>query len=176
MWAFAPGAEQKLNEHIVRSSKNNVDQLVASGYSPVVAEITMQQTIAWRSMHSQGRPLFSLMMNHLGDDLDRFTIREAEFACNSIVAFNFGDGHLHNETLITAIQKRCHFAPGEFIVAWIESQAINKSYLEYKVIDAAVGVIERGTFEIDDAMEQQPWLPNGPISFNVTWTRPAIPA
>ena len=173
MWAFAPGTEQKLNDHIVRSSKNNVDQLLASGYDPVVAEITMQQTIGWRSLHSQGRPLFSLMMNHLGDDINRFTIREAEFACNSIVAFNFGDGHLHDESLITAIQKRCNFAPGEFIVAWIESQPIHKSYLEYKVIDAAIGVIERGTYEISDAVAEQPWLPNGPIPFNVTWTRPA---
>jgi len=82
MWAFAPGAEEKLNTHIVRPSKNNVDQLKAT-YPPVIAEITMQQTIGWRSLHSQGRALFSLMMNHLGDNLDRYTIREAEFACNS---------------------------------------------------------------------------------------------
>lgn len=176
MWAFAPGCEQKLNEHIVRSSLNQVDQLALT-YPREIAEITMQQTIGWRSLHSQGRALFSLMMNHLGDDLDRYTVREAEFACNSIVAFNFGDGHLHghlrNHHLIDAIQRRCNFAPGEFVIAWIESQPIHRQRQEYAVIDVALGVIERGSFSVKDAVNEQPWLPNGPIPFKVDWTRPA---
>jgi hypothetical protein len=40
-----------------------------------------------------------------------------------------------------------------------------------KVIDAALGVLERGTWNVADAVKQQPWLPNGPIPLNVTWTR-----
>ena len=116
LWAFAPGAENKLNA-LDRSSANQVDQLLALGYSPAVAEITMQQTIAWRSMHSQGRGLFSLLIRHV-PEIDRWTVREAEFACNSILGFNFGDGHLHNEDMIQALQRRCGFEPGEFIVAW----------------------------------------------------------
>ena len=130
----------------------------------------MHQLLGWRSMHSQGRALFSLMMRHLGDDIDTYDLREAEFSCNSIAAFNFGDGHLHNEHLIAAIQRRCNFAPGEFIVAWIESQPIHRGIQEYKVIDAALGVIERGTYKVADAVAEQPWLPNGPIPFDVQWT------
>ena len=41
----------------------------------------------------------------------------------------------------------------------------------YKVIDAALGVIERGTWKVADAVDEQPWLPNGPIPLKVTWTR-----
>ncbi|MEH0635179.1 DUF3556 domain-containing protein [Streptomyces bottropensis] len=41
----------------------------------------------------------------------------------------------------------------------------------YQVIDAALGVIERGTWKVADAVEEQPWLPNGPIPLDVTWTR-----
>jgi Transmembrane protein of unknown function (DUF3556) len=41
-----------------------------------------------------------------------------------------------------------------------------------KVIDAALGVLERGTWNVADAVKQQPWLPNGPIPLNLTWTRP----
>ena len=130
----------------------------------------MHQLLGWRSLHSQGRALFSLMMNHLGDDIDTYTLREGEFSCNSIVAFNFGDGHLHDDKLIAAIQRRCNFAPGEFLVVWIESQPIHKNYQEYQVIDAALGVIERGTYKVADAINEQPWLPNGPIPVNVTWT------
>jgi hypothetical protein len=103
-------------------------------------------------------------------------VREAEFACNSILGFNFGDGHLHNEDMIQALQRRCRFEPGEFIVAWVESQPIHRGTQEYKVIDAALGVIERGTWNVADAVREQPWLPNGPIRTTVTWTLPAQPS
>jgi hypothetical protein len=169
LWAFAPGAEEKLNTLPHRPTKNQVDQLQAMGYPPEVAEITMQQTIAWRSMHSQGRGLFSVLMKNL-PDLDRRTVREAEFACNSLIGFNFGDGHLHNIDLINAVQSRVGFAPGEWIVVWVESQAIHRKVQHYQVIDAALGVIERGTWKVSDAVREHPWLPNGPIPLDVTWT------
>ncbi|MEU4650664.1 DUF3556 domain-containing protein [Nocardia fluminea] len=170
LWAFAPGAEAKLNTIAHRPADNQVDQLLAMGYPPAVAEITMQQTIAWRSMHSQGRGLFSLLYKHL-PDIDRWTVREAEFACNSLIGFNFGDGHLHNLDLIDAVQARVGFAPGEWIVVWVESQPVHKSTQRYMVVDAALGVIERGTWEVADAVEALPWLPDGPIAHTVTWRR-----
>ena len=126
LWAFKPGAEAKLDA-LTRPARNQVDQLQAMGYEPAIAEITMQQTIGWRSLHSQGRGLFSLLISRL-PDIEERTVREAEFACNSILGFNFGDGHFHNAPLIAAIQKRCKFEPGEFIVAWVESQPIHKPH------------------------------------------------
>lgn len=171
LWAFAPGAEDKLDQ-IVRPTRNQVRQLEAMGYPPAVAEITMQQTIAWRSMHSQGRGLFSLLIRNV-PDIDRWTVREGEFACNSILGFNFGDGHLHDASLIAAIQRRCNFEPGEFVVAWVESQPIHRKTQSYKLIDAALGVIETGTWNVDDAVSAQPWLPDGPIPMSVTWRRRA---
>ncbi|MER5226725.1 DUF3556 domain-containing protein [Streptomyces flaveus] len=170
LWVFAPDAEQKLNSLPHRPTTNQVDQLQAMGYPAAVAEITMQQTIAWRSMHSQGRGLFSVLMKNL-PDLDQRTVREAEFACNSLIGFNFGDGHLHNIDLVNAVQSRVGFAPGEWIVVWVESQAIHRKVQHYQVIDAALGVIERGTWKVADAVKEQPWLPNGPIPLDVTWTR-----
>lgn len=167
LWTFTPGAEQKLDA-VIRPTKNQVEQLQQMGYPFEVAEITMQQTIAWRSMHSQGRGLFSVLYSAL-PDLETRTVREAEFACNSVIGFNFGDGHLHNEDLIRALQARCHFEPGEFVVAWVESQPIHKGTQEYKVIDAALGVIERGSWKVKDAVQAQPWLPDGPIPLTVTW-------
>lgn len=169
LWVFAPGAEEKLNSLPHRPTKNQVDQLQAMGYPPAVAEITMQQTIAWRSMHSQGRGLFSVLLKNV-PDLDRRTVREAEFGCNSLIGFNFGDGHLHHIDLIDAVQSRVGFAPGEWIVVWVESQPIHRAVQHYQVIDAALGVIERGTWKVADAVEEQPWLPNGPIPLDVTWT------
>ena len=167
LWTFTPGAEAKLDA-LVRPTRNQVDQLQQLGYPAVAAEITMQQTIAWRSMHSQGRGLFSLAYRTL-PDIDSRTIREGEFACNSVIGFNFGDGHLHNNDLIRAIQRRCQFKPGEFIVFWVESQPVGKATQAYQIIDAALGVVERGTWRVKDAVREQPWLPNGPIPVNVEW-------
>ncbi|AOW94008.1 hypothetical protein BFN03_18705 [Rhodococcus sp. WMMA185] len=168
-WAFAPGAEEKLDLFIPRPAPLTRTQLLAT-HTPEEADVVMHQLLSFRSMHSQGRALFSLMMRHLGEDIDIYSVREAEFSCNSLVAFNFGDGHFHNEHLITAIQRRCNFAPGEFIIAQIESQPLHKGVQEYKMIDAALGVIERGTYRVADAVAEQPWLPNGPIPFDVLWT------
>ncbi len=170
MWAFAPGAEAKL-DNIVRGAGNTVDQ-VATMYPPPVAEMLLTMPIAWRSLHSQGPALLSMMVKHLGDDVDTYSFREAEFACNTIVGFNFGDGHFHDEQLIDAIQQRCHFEPGEFLVAWVESQPIHKDCQQYKVIDAALGIIERGSYKVADTVDELPWLPNGPIPLQVAWTRP----
>lgn len=123
-------------------------------------------------MHSQGRGLFSVLVKNL-PDIDTRTVREAELVCNSLIGFNFGDGHLHNEDMIAAVQDEAQFAPGELVVVWVESQAIGSKVQHYKVIDAALGVTERGTWKVTDAVAEQPWLPNGPIPLQVAWTRRA---
>jgi uncharacterized membrane protein YkgB len=168
VWAFAPGAEAKLNK-VTRSAKNQVDQFIDFGYEPQWAEVTMNQVLSWRTLHSQGRGLFSVLLKNL-PDIDKRTVREAEFICNTLIGFNFGDGHLHNEDLVAAVQKEAAFEPGELIVVWVESQPWASKLQQYKVIDAALGVIERGTWKVADAVEEQPWLPNGPIPLQVTWS------
>ncbi|WP_454792867.1 DUF3556 domain-containing protein [Mycolicibacterium lutetiense] len=174
IWTFTPGAEQKLNR-VTRSSPNTVDQYIKFGWEPLVAEVFTQQVTAWRALHSQGRGLYSVLLKSL-PDIDTRTVREGEMSCNTIIGFNFGDGHLHNEDLIAAIQTEAQFEPGEFVVAWVESQPIHKKTQEYKVIDAALGVIERGTWNVEDLVNEQPWLPNGPIPLNVTWQRAGVRA
>src|SRR5260370_24045905 len=125
VWAFAPGAEAKL-DRVTRSAKNQIDQFIEFGYEPKWAEITLQKTIAWRTMHSQARGLFSLLLSHL-PDIDTRTVREGAFLCNSLIGFNFGDGHLHNEDLIRAAQDESHFEPGECVVAWVASESSGSS-------------------------------------------------
>ena len=169
-WAFAPGAEEKLNALAHRPTKNQVDQLQAMGYPLPVAEVTMQQTLGWRTMHSQGRGLFSVLLSRV-PDIESRTVREAEFACNSLIGFNFGDGHLHDEDLLKALQKRIGFEPGEFLVVWVESQPIHKKTQEWKLIDVATGVVERGTWDVAECTRTQPWLPDGPVALTSTWTR-----
>lgn len=68
------------------------------------------------------------------------------------------------------MQREAGFEPGELIVVWVESQGWASKVQRYKVIDAALGVVERGSWKVADAVEEQPWLPNGPIPLEVTWS------
>ena len=111
------------------------------GYEPLWAETFTQQVIAWRAVHSQGRGLFSVLLKNL-PDIDSRTVREGEMVFQTLSGFRFGDGHLHNEDLIQAVQDEADFEPGEFIVVWVESQPIHRKVQEYKVIDATLGVAE----------------------------------
>ncbi len=169
VWAMRPGVEERLKELPLVIPQ--VDQLIAMKYEPDHAEMMAQRILGWRSMHGQGRGLFSVAYEHL-DDIDARTVREGELVCNTILGWNFGDGHLHNKHLIDAVQRRLQFAPGDLVVVYAEGQPLHKKTQEYQVIDAALGVVERGTWTSLDCVAEQPWLPNGPVPLNVTWTAP----
>jgi hypothetical protein len=83
------------------------------------------------------------------------------------VGWQFGDGHLHNEFFINAVQERCGFDPGELIVVLLESQPWHTLTQRYRVVDAALGVIETGVVDVHDEIATQPWLPDGPIPYRV---------
>jgi len=36
-------------------------------------------------------------------------------------------------------------------------------------MDAAVGIVERGSWSVKDAVAEKNWLPNGPIRTHVDW-------
>ena len=175
VWAMKPGVEQRLNElPLVEVQNDQLQRMVPMPYTADEAEMTVQKALAWRSMHSQGRGLFSVLLEHL-DDIESRDVREGEFMCNILVGWNFGDGHLHDERLIAAVQKRLGLEPGDLVVAYCESQATpwrTGRPQQYRVIDAALGIVERGSWDVRDCVREQPWLPNGPIPLRVGWSAP----
>lgn len=80
-----------------------------------------------------------------------------------VLGWNFGDGHLHNECLIEALQERCGFEPGEVRVVILDSQPIQTQRQEYRLVDAATGEFERGYVEVADMADAQPWDDDIPI-------------
>jgi Transmembrane protein of unknown function (DUF3556) len=170
MWAFAPGSERKLDENIVKPAPMQKGQLTEM-FDEDTAVVTLHQYLGWRAMHSQGRGLNSVMLNQLGPDMDAYDLREGEIFANAMVGWNFGDGHLHDEILIEAVQRRCRFEPGECIVVYAESEPLGGGRQQYWVMDAAVGIVERGSWAVEDAVAEQPWLPNGPIPLKVKWRK-----
>lgn len=180
LWAFRktaegqPSNEDKIDLNITKSSKNQITQLEEM-YGREVAEIFLQKAVAWRYMNSHGRALSSVMLTHL-DSPENYDIREGEFVMSSVVGWQFGDGHLHDEFFINAVQERCHYAPGELIVVLLESQPWHRMTQKYRVVDAALGVIERGEVNVNDMVAAQPWLADGPIPYQVEWRAPGAPA
>jgi len=174
IWLMKPGVEERLNElPLVENQVDQLQRMKPTPYEKDDAEMTLQKVTSWRALHSQGRGLFSVARTHLAD-IESRTIRDGEFVCNAVLGWNFGDGHLHDERLVAAVQKRLGFAPGDLVVVYCESQAtpwLNPPQ-SYRVIDAALGVVERGTWNVADCVAEQPWLPNGPVPLTTTWTAP----
>jgi hypothetical protein len=173
-WAFRrgaepqTGAEKKMEQSVVSSSPTQVTQLTAL-YGADVAEVFVQKAVAWRSMHSHGRALNTLMGRHL-DSYDNYDIREGEFVCATLTGWQFGDGHLHDERLLAEVQRQTGFVEGELVVVMIESEPIFNGRLRYRVVDAAVGEIERGSFAVADQIDRQGWLDKGPVPLDIEFT------
>lgn len=169
-WSFSDSEkEDRLNERIVKAADNQIDQLEPL-FGREISEIFMQKAIAFRMMHPMGRAHITLQMRH-NADMDSRVLRDGEFASNTLTGWNFGDGHCHDERLVEAVQQRCNYEPGELVVVFTESQPMFDKRVQYRVIDAALGVVEKGWYHNDDAANEQPWLPNGLLPHVITWTR-----
>jgi hypothetical protein len=166
--------EDRINDKIVKSADNQIDQLEPL-FGSEISEIFVHKAVAFRMMHPMGRMHISALMRHV-DDLDTRVQREGEFVSNVLTGWNFGDGHCLDERLIAGMQERCQYEPGDVVIAFTESQPAFSKKVQYRVIDAALGTVEKGWYHNDDAYNEQPWLPNGPIPHTVTWTKPGYEA
>ena len=169
-WAFRDKEkEDRLNERIVKASDNQIDQLEPI-FGKEISEVFIQKAMAFRMMHPMGRMHITLQMRH-NDDIDTRVLREGEFLGNVLLGWNFGDGHCNDERLVEAVQQRCHYEPGDLTVVFTEAQPMFSKKVQYRVIDAALGVVEKGWYHNDDAANAQPWLPDGLLPHVITWTR-----
>ena len=169
-WAFRDKEkEDRLNERIVKASDNQIDQIEPI-FGKEISEVFIQKAMAFRMMHPMGRMHISLHLRH-NDDMDTRVLREGEFLGNVLLGWNFGDGHCNDERLVEAVQERCNYEPGDLRVVFTESQPMFSKKVQYRVIDAALGVVEKGWYHNDDAYNTQPWLPDGLVPHVITWTR-----
>ena len=159
--------EDRINERIVKAADNQIDQIEPL-FGKEISEIFIQKAVAFRMMHPMGRMHISGLMCHV-DSLDTRIQREGEFLSNVLTGWNFGDGHCLDERLIAGWQERCQYEPGDVVAVFTESQPAFSKIVQYRVIDAALGTVEKGWYHNDDAYNTQPWLPDGPIPHTVTW-------
>jgi Transmembrane protein of unknown function (DUF3556) len=155
-WCFRKGAETKLDTHVKKVAASVPVQL-ASLYGQSKAELVVDIGHAWRAMHHHGRALNGLLPRAL-DNVDAYDVQEGEIVAGQILGWNFGDGHLHNEQLLAAVQERCRFAEGELRLVMLESQPIQRQRQHYRIVDAATGLVEAGYVAVADMVQRQPWL------------------
>ena len=74
-----------------------------------------------------------------------------------LIGWNFGEGHLHNEQLVEAVQRRCQFDEGDLRVIILEGQPIQTRKQWYRIVDAKTGLIEEGYVTVEDMLARQPW-------------------
>ena len=70
---------------------------------------------------------------------------EGEVIAGMTLGWNFGDGHLHHEGLVNAIQSKVNFSPSELTVIMVEPQALGGREIRFRVVDAALGEQRRGS-------------------------------
>jgi Transmembrane protein of unknown function (DUF3556) len=155
VWCFRAGAEDKIEANVVKSSALVVNQL-AKMYNADTAEIMADKVAAFRAMHTHGRALNGLLPRTIDNEAD-YSVREGEIVAGPLVGWNFGEGHLHNEQLLAAVQRRCHFDEGDVRVIVLEGQPIHTQRQWYRILDAKTGVIEAGYVDVADMLTRQPW-------------------
>jgi len=170
LWCFRRPAQDRLDSHITKAAPSVRSQLCAM-YGEADADVVVNLGNAWRAMHHHGRALNGLLPRALADP-HAYEIVDGETVAGVILGWNFGDGHLHDEQLIGAVQERCGYAEGELRVVLLESQPIQRPWQHYRIVDAATGVVEAGYVRVADMVRQQPWLDEaGTIAVS-----PAVPA
>ena len=126
--------------------------------------VPIHLAFAFRGMNTHGRALYTLVHRALaGYDEDDYNLCEGENLCAMVLGWNFGDGHMHNECLIDALQQRCGFEPGDVRVVILDAQPIHIQRQEYRLVDAATGEFERGYVNVDDMVTTQPWADDLPV-------------
>ena len=171
VWAFAPGAEAKLNSGHPAAAKNQVDQFIDFGYEPQWAEVTMQQPVAWRTMHSQGRGLNSVLMKNLARHrhLHRARGRVRVQLAHRVQLRRRPPAQRGPDRRDAAASAA--FDPGELVVVWVESQGWGQQGPALQGHRCRARRDRAGHLDRwPTRSREQPWLPNGPIPTEVTWS------
>ncbi|MFH7339480.1 DUF3556 domain-containing protein [Streptomyces sp. KHY 26] len=159
-WLFTGDALARLEAGLTTSCRLPTRQLETL-YDKETALLMSQKVQSWRSMHSHGRAHNGLIDRVTWGEDDTVVV-DGELIAGFALGWNFGEGHLHDDQLLRAVQDRCGFAPGEVRVICLEGQPIHRRTQAYEVHDAALGLLESGQVAVRDMLTRQPWPTDGP--------------
>lgn len=154
IWLFQGQSHRKLDS-LTKSAPFIYDQLDLF-YDAATSRGLMTKVVGFRAMHLHGRVLTRLVDRAVPDVRD-YEYLDGELVAGMVLGWNFGDGHLHNEGLMQAVQRQCGFESGELRAIFVEPQALFGRTLAYRIVDAKTGPLDEGSFDIDDLRARQPW-------------------
>jgi len=170
LWCIKPSADAKIAAGVVAIASMPAAQMEKFYGSRETAEMYQYMGYAFRSFNTHGRAMFTLAHRVMaGFDEADYVLTDGERICSTAIGWNFGDGHMHNEQLIGALQTRCRFEPGEVRVLLLDAQPIHRQRQQYRLVDAATGEFERGHVQVADMVTRQPWDDTVPV--HVTWRK-----
>jgi hypothetical protein len=163
LWCLTPSADEKIEKHVIKIASMPKAQLEKL-FGKDQADIPIYLGYAFRAFNTHGRALFTLAHRAIpAGEESRYSIADGERICSTAVGWNFGDGHMHNEQLVAALQRRCHFEPREVRIVMLDAQPIHRQTQQYRLIDAATGEFERGVVKVADMVIRQPWADDVPV-------------
>ncbi|MEM1034599.1 MAG: DUF3556 domain-containing protein [Myxococcota bacterium] len=154
VWLFRGTAYEKL-ARLRKSSRFVYDQLDRF-YDPMTVRGLVGKVIGFRLMHLAGRVLTEVVPRAV-DDARNYEWLDGELVAGLALGWNFGDGHLHDHRLLSAIQAQCGFEPGELRCIFVESQPLHRATMKFRIFDAAEGLREAGEVSVADLRRRQPW-------------------
>ncbi|HVB45879.1 MAG TPA: DUF3556 domain-containing protein [Streptosporangiaceae bacterium] len=163
LWCLRPEAAARLDAGIKKAAALPSVQLTRL-YGEQTTDLLMHKGIAFRAMHTHGRALYGLIPRLCGPEHEtQYVPADGEFIAGVVLGWNFGDGHLHNQQLLSAVQERCNFAEGDVRVLVLNAQPLHRQRQHYQLIDAATGVFEEGYVAVSDMLARQPWTADFPV-------------
>ena len=154
VWLFRGDSYRKLGR-LTKPAPWIYDQL-APFYDRRTCVGVVGKVMAFRLMHLHGRALPQLLPRAV-DRLEDYEWCDGEIVAGLVLGWNFGDGHLHNEDLLRAVQAQCGFAAGELRCIMVESQPLARSRLDWRILDASTGLRERGSVSVAELRARAPW-------------------
>ena len=167
VWLFRPGKMEELDRCLRKAAPLHRKQMEGQ-IEPGTYDLSMARGSAMRAMHLHGRALAVLLPEAYRDlaerdpdiaqrGVDAFEPIDGEMIAGLVLGWNFGDGHLHHEQLLAAVQAECGYEPGDLRCLFLESQPLHRQRMHWRVADAASGPMSDGYIRVDDLLDLQPW-------------------
>jgi hypothetical protein len=154
VWLFRGQSYRKL-EKLTTSAPWVYDQL-GKFYDRSTSVGLFGKVMAFRLMHLHGRAL-PLLIPKAVERLEDYEYVDGEVVAGLVLGWNFGDGHLHREQLLRAVQAQCGFDEGELRCIFVEAQPLGRRSLGYRIHDARGGLFEEGELDVHELCSRQPW-------------------
>jgi hypothetical protein len=154
VWLFRGESYRKLAR--LKTSAPWVYDQLAHFYDRGTAVGLVGKVMGFRLMHLHGRALARLLPRAV-ERFEEYEYLDGELIAGLVLGWNFGDGHLHDERLLAAVQEQCGFEEGELRCVFVEAQPLGRATLSYRIHDARTGLREAGELVVDELRRCQPW-------------------